>query len=73
MPRLGRMGTSFSPWQSQLGDTSTTREMWNWGLPSTTALVYSAMRQLRTFTALEEAKEMASKLQAPRHRPQPTQ
>ena len=36
-------GASFSPWQSQLGDTSITRDTWKQGRPSTTALVYSAI------------------------------
>ena len=31
IPRLGRIGASFSPWQSQLGETSTTREIWKQG------------------------------------------
>ena len=52
IPRFGRIGTSFSPWQSQLGDTSTTREMWNCGRPATTALVYSAIRQFNAAWAL---------------------
>ena len=73
MPMLGRIGASFSQWQSQLGDTSTTREMWKLGRPATTALAYSAMRQFRSALALSFSKAMASKLQAPRHRPQPTQ
>ena len=73
MPMLGRMGASFSAWQSQLGLTSTMREMWKLGRPSTTALAYSAMRQFRSFTAAQLEKSMASKLQAPMHRPQPTQ
>ena len=73
MPMFGRIGTSFSPWQSQFGETSTIREIWKFGLPSTTALVYSAMRQFNSSFALLLSKRMASKLQAPRQRPQPTQ
>ena len=73
MPMFGRIGTSFSPWQSQFGETSTIREIWKFGLPSTTALVYSAMRQFNSSFALLLSKWMASKLQAPRQRPQPTQ
>ena len=34
MPISGRMGASFSPWQSQLGLTSCTRLMWKLGRPS---------------------------------------
>ena len=73
MPRSGRMGTSFSPWQSQLGETSTTRATWKQGRPSTTALAYSAMRRLSSSLAAKLVKAMASKLHAPRQRPQPTQ
>ena len=42
-PLLGTMGTSFSAWQSQLGETSSTKDTWKQGRPSTTALVYSAI------------------------------
>ena len=73
IPIFGRIGTSFSPWQSQLGDTSTIREIWKFGRPSTTALVYSAIRQFNSSFAVSLSKAMASKLQAPRQRPQPTQ
>ena len=31
MPIFGRIGTSFSPWQSQFGETSTIREIWKFG------------------------------------------
>ena len=37
MPISGRMGASFSQWQSQLGLTSCTREMWKQGRPAHTA------------------------------------
>ena len=43
MPTSAAMGTSFSPWQSQLGEMSSTRETWKQGRPATTALVYSAI------------------------------
>ena len=43
MPTFGTMAMSFSGRQSQVGDTSMTREMWKQGRPSTTALVYSAI------------------------------
>ena len=56
--------------QSQLGDTSTTREIWKFGRPSTTALVYSAIRQFNSSFAVSLSNAMASKLQAPRQRPQ---
>ena len=72
MPIFGRIGISFSPWQSQLGDTSTIREIWKFGRPSITALVYSAMRQLRRHWRVV-IKGNGVKLQAPRQRPQPTQ
>ena len=42
IPIFGRIGASFSGWQSQFGDTSTTSEIWKFGLPSSTAFVYSA-------------------------------
>ena len=48
MPTFGTIGTSFSAWQSQLGDTSITSEIWKQGRPSTTALVYSAILRFRT-------------------------
>ena len=66
------MGTSFSPWQSQLGDTSTTRLMWKCGRPATTALAYSAMRQESSSMAQSLPAAMASKLHTAMHRPQPT-
>ncbi len=73
IPIFGRIGASFSPWQSQFGDTSTISEMWKFGRPSITALVYSAIRRFKTSIALLLLKEIASKLHAPRQRPHPTQ
>ena len=43
MPTLGMTGTSLWRSQSQSGDTSSTRLTWKDGLPSRTALVYSAI------------------------------
>ena len=57
--------TSFSPWQSQFGETSITREIWKFGLPSITAFVYSAILQFKIALALLFLNVMASKLHAP--------
>ena len=71
MPISGRMGASFSPWQSQFGLTSCTREMWKQGRSWQTAWAYSAI--LRSSISLAESSglEMASNVQAPMQRPQP--
>ena len=73
MPMLGRIGASFSPWQSQLGDTSVIRLMWKQGLPSQTAWLYSAILQQRISLAFAFVFSMASKEQAPMHLPHPLQ
>ena len=72
MPTSGTMGRSFSLWQSQLGETSTTRLMWKQGRSFTTAQVYSAILQLRMSLASSLAASTASTGQRPMHRPQPT-
>ena len=72
MPTLGTMGTSFSAWQSQLGETSSTKDTWKQGRPSTTALVYSAIFLFKMAGASSWALTMASLGQMARHRAQPT-
>ena len=72
MPTSGTMGTSFSAWQSQLGETSTTRDTWKQGRPSTTALVYSAIFLFRIAGASSYRHWMASLGHTARHRAQPT-
>ena len=51
---------SFSAWQSQYGETSMTREMWKCGLPSRTALLYSAIFAFRISKASSWAGVTAS-------------
>ena len=48
MPTLGTTGMSFSPWQSQNGDTSHMMLMWKLGLSFTAAMAYSTILQLST-------------------------
>ena len=43
IPISGRIGASFSPWQSQFGEMSRTMLMWKHGRPLTTVFVYSAI------------------------------
>ena len=70
---FGRIGASFSPWQSQFGDTSVIRETWKQGLPSQTACEYSAILQPRISLALLLSFEIALKEHAPMQRPHPLQ
>src|SRR5574344_2986544 len=66
------MAASFSEWQSQLGETSMTREMWKHGRPSTTALAYSAILRLRLVKDSSQFTAMALRAQMAIQRPQPT-
>ena len=72
MPTLGTMAMSFSLWQSQLGDTSITGEMWKQGRPSTTALVYSAILRFRLLVDSSQLICTAFLGHTAMQRPQPT-
>ena len=47
IPMFGTIGTSFSEWQSQFGETSTTRLIWKFGRSFKTAREYSAILQFK--------------------------
>ena len=64
-------GISFSAWQSQNGDTLLTIFIWKLGLPSSTAIAYSAIFLLVISVELSPIYAMASNGQAPIHLPQP--
>ena len=49
MPTSGTMGTSFSAWQSQLGETSTTRDTWKQGRGQADAAVLNTEDNLTNF------------------------
>ena len=66
------MGESLSSQQSQLGETSITSDTWKQGLPSQTALEYSAMRSPRIWVAASSLGTIASWLQTPMQWPHPT-
>lgn len=71
LPIFGRIGASFSAWQSQFGDTSTTKEIWKFGLPSTTAFrifCHSAVSPL----LLPSSQFNKLKITGTVHLPQPT-
>lgn len=72
MPTSGTIGTSFSGWQSQKGDTSSTRLTWKPGRSLTTAHAYSEIFLLRMSNASSCAACTASTGQTPMQRPQPT-
>lgn len=72
MPTFGTMGASFSAWQSQFGDTSTTRLTWKLGRPFRIARVYSAIFLFKISFASSYRVFTASTGQAPIQRPQPT-
>ena len=72
MPTFGIMGTSFSAWQSQNGETSQISEMWNAGRSLTTAYAYSAILHESVAVEFESLGTMASLGQTARHLPQPT-
>ena len=73
MPMSGTSGASFIGWQSQCGETSQTNEIWKHGLPRQTAVVYSAIFPCIMRQGSPKSEAIASRPQAPMHRPHPTQ
>ena len=74
MPISGRIGASFSQWQSQLGETSITSEIWKLGPPVHNSLGVFGHAAVQHLIGVGVVRSMiASKLHAPRQRPQPTQ